>query len=487
MRRIRRKRAAWYSVYKVKGASHPGYGGVTRMRAVSMRAAATGGVVAMVAVGFAAPTTASSAALRRAPCEQVTASPSFAAARTWFCAAASADNAGYDLYRSTDAGHTWAGPFPIERDQSSTDGASVTGVFASPAYDHDHTLYVGAFPGPGYVSTDGGVTFKPLRAPTAVEEGYDALIGYPWVVQGNTTPFLDSLPDGSTRAELLAGGVEGSGGAIFDPALPRRVPPDVPGTGGADYYLMPPDYATTHDAVALTRVGLWSPWEQGLARAYSCVGGLVCETMAYEFAPTVSGADTTNIASAGSTYPSSRESYAVVVNGRTATRRWEGPAAAYRSTDYGHTWDEWPSVTKLLAPFGVDDEVFINASPDAPHRLFLHLTGPEYPRGTPAEQLYRSDNDGETWHRIGYAWAPSDSTTVVLRHVGRKLVLRVVTRHSTLPWNTWSADRGPTIVEPGGRLYLVGERDADYRSAYRREFLGLFCSSDYGVTWHTTC
>ena len=140
----------------------------------------------------------------------------------------------------------------------------------------------------------------------------------------------------------------------------------------------------------------------------------------------------------------------------------------YRSTDYGHTWAHWTSVDRLLPKYGNSyTEVFINASPDAPHRLFLHLLGGSDYRTVPDELLYRSDDNGTTWHRIGYAWGPG-------QHAHSR---------STLPWNTVNYGAQPTLVEPGGKLYLVAEHD----TGKHVDYAGMYCSRDYGAHWTTAC
>jgi len=139
----------------------------------------------------------------------------------------------------------------------------------------------------------------------------------------------------------------------------------------------------------------------------------------------------------------------------------------FRSTDFGRTWSVWTSVTKLL-PTGLwnGQELYVNASPSEPHRLFLHLIGGARPTD-PDEQLFRSDDNGVSWHRIGFAWGPAQK--------GRS--------KSTLPWNATTVAYEQTVVEPGGRLYLVGEHDTGKHTDYS----GLYCSRDYGVHWSTTC
>lgn len=428
-----------------------------RGRRTSPRAALA--AVAALTAGLAAPVGATAQPLRHVPCSALAASPTFAADHVLFCAGATRDASGVDLYRSGDAGHTWTGPFPVERGQPHNDFAD--GIYVSPRYSADHTVYVSTYDSSGYVSTDSGATFA-------------ALGGTDLVSPANATPFIDGTAGAALRPDLIVASALRPAGCcnmIYDPALPPRPTPADPQVVSS-HFIVPPDYPSTHQAVMLSQqlAAGTAPLDAvyGHARAYQCNGNFVCTTSVFDFPP-APGDDDTSIDWAGPTYyPSSPDNYVLVASGRKADSFAHPHLQVYRTTDYGHTWAPWPSVTKLVAPLGLGEEVFINASPDAPHRLFLHLTGPPpNPPGIPDQQLYRSDNNGATWHRIGYAWGPEQVTRV----------------HSTLPWNTVPVAYGATVVEPGGRLYLVAEHDTGKHVDYS----GLYCSRDYGAHWSTSC
>jgi hypothetical protein len=362
-----------------------------------------------------------------------------------------------DLYRSGDAGHSWVGPFPVERGKPQNDFAN--GIYLSPAYGNDHTLYVSTFDSVGYVSTDSGAHFTPLSGTESIS-------------RVNTTPFLNGEPGViSPRADLIVAETQPTCcDMIFDPLLPSR--PTAPDPQVRSWsYIVPATYPSTHEAVMLSQqlaIGP-SPLDSvyGHARAYGCTGDFVCTSLLYDFPPFRSGDTGTGIEWDAPTYaPSSPDNYAVITSGRGVFEA-NPPTRVYRSADYGHTWTVWSSVTKLLSAFGGGEEIFVNASPDAPHRLFLHLTGGANPASIPDEQLYRSDDNGVTWRRIGVAWGPQQKAR----------------SRSNLPWNATPVAYGTTIVEPGGRLYLVGEHD----TGKHVDHVGLYCSRDYGTHWSASC
>lgn len=423
-----------------------------------MRRHAALAAVAALTASLTVPAGASGQPLHHVPCETVAASPAFAVDHVLFCAAATLDASGVDLYRSADAGHSWAGPFPVERGKPHNDFADA--IFISPGYHSDHTLYVHTYDGGGYVSTDSGATYSPINA-TSLISNIDA------------TPFLDGEPGVlAHRPELIVAAAQPNCcDMIYDPTLPARPTPPDPQVRSW-FYIIPPDYAATHQAVMLSQqlARGTAPLDSvyGHARAYGCTVNFVCTTVLHDFAPFRAGDVATGLEwNAPTYYPSSPDNYVVVSSGRGVFDP-NIPVRVYRSSDYGRTWSLWTSATNLLAPLGWGEEIFINASPDAPHRLFLHLTGPPpNPPGIPDEQLYRSDDNGATWHRIGYAWGPEQ---------------RARTR-STLPWNTVRFAYGSTIVEPGGRLYLV----AEHKTGKHVDYSGLYCSHDYGAHWSTSC
>lgn len=429
------------------------------------RTAASLAILAVSATGLAAPASANTA-LRHVPCIDIAASPSFATDHVIFCATATRDQTGVDLYRSTDAGHTWHGPVAVERGQPANDFPF--GLYLSPAYRTDHTLYIGTVEAHGYVSTDGGATFTPLAAALGSGPTSPGLLA-----PGYTTPFLDGSPTaGVTRPELIVSSSQPGGccDTIYDPVLAPR--PSTPSPLIASRaYIVPPDFPSTHQAVVLSgQMGLGPPpveAMEGHARAFGCTGEFACDSLLYDFAP-LRGDNSTGVDWSGPTYPSSPDNYVVILSGVTGDFDHLRPRV-YRSTDYGHTWTLWTSVDRLLPDYWNSySEVYINASPDAPHRLFLHLLGGSDDQPSmPDNLLYRSDDNGATWHRIGYAWGPKQKAR----------------SRSTLPWNTVNYGYEATIVEPGGRLYLVAEHD----TGKHVDYAGLYCSRDYGLHWSTAC
>jgi hypothetical protein len=431
-------------------------------------AALAAGAALLAGLAAAVPAHAAATPRRHVPCTDVAVSPAFASDHTVFCGAPNADASGVDLYRSTDAGHTWKGPYPVER-LAGYHQDDVLGIYVSPAYRTDRTLYVGAASQAAWVSTNGGLTFH--------RPGPSALVGLntPGLYRLETTIFLNGTPGGTTppRAGLLvtqAGPPAGCCDTVVDPFLPPRTYDPGPQVISRKY-IVAPDYPSTHQSVVLGGQMSIGPQPvpsllEGHARAYGCVDQLGCTTLLYDFPP-LPGDNAEGVGWADATYPAGPDNYAVVVSGVWGEPD-SGKPRIFRSADYGHTWTLWTSATKLL-PTRTNSysEFFINASPDTPHRLFLHVIGGSDRPTDPDYQLYRSDNNGASWHRIGYAWGPEQ---------------KALTR-STLPWNYSAEAYRPTVVASGGRLYLIAEHDTGKHTDY----LGLYCSRDYGAHWSTSC
>jgi hypothetical protein len=402
---------------------------------------------ALAAALVAASTSAVSArAASRWVCEAFAAAPSFAHDRTVFCAGGSGEAGGWrgpvSLYRSADGGRTWSAPMRIA-DTGVVDGARA--VYPSPEYPTDRTLFVDLDSG-GYVTTDDGRTFTRVGSDFAFNPD-------------EATVYVEARPDGAMRRPALvsAGGTSPWGAAVYDTAVLPATRPTVSGPLiGPAKYLVPPDFATSRRAVLLGRV---SDKDAG---AFACDADFVCVQQLYDFGHV--GAKGSRITFAAPTFPGSRDVYAQVDDDTDGK-----PIRIFRSRDQGRTWAAWPSVTRLLAGFPFGSEAAIAASPDNPKRLWARVEGLDFTtERTPEQQLFRSDDDGATWTRLGYAWGPAQ---------------RYHPTKSTLPWNRSAAAYNPPTVEPGGRLYVLAQHDTGRKT----DFLGLYCSRDYGRHWSRDC
>jgi hypothetical protein len=396
--------------------------------------------LALLAAGTVGPARAAAPSV---VCETVALSPNFAKDKTMFCAySALAANRLSDpvlLYRSTNAGRTWSSPVTV----SSEPGDFVGNLYVSPTYPVDHTLFVETYSG-GYVSTDSGKTFSRIG---------NGLQFSPFFA----TVFTDEAPAGPVRPQLIT--VD----AVFDPLLtPYRGlsrPLLNPATGAmAMHYLVPPDFASAGNAVLIAEGGMDADDDAQL-RALACNRQFVCTDPIYTFPMPSNGKDP-YLDYTGAIYPGAKDNY-VVTKTDDDFPVWQ----VLRTPDNGQTWQSWTSVEKLLRGAHYYTEAFVFGSPDAPNRLFLRIsTLDEGARdGVPQEQLFRSDDKGATWHRIGFAWGSTQKAR----------------SRSTLPWNSLRLAYQAPIVAPGGRLYLIGGQ----RSGKKDKYLGTFCSPDLGRTW----
>jgi hypothetical protein len=440
------------------------------MRTLNRRRLLASSIVVVTAVTTlgAVPSRAGSRTLRHVPCSAVAVSPSFATDRTVFCAAGAGADRNHvgpvNFYRSSDAGRTWVGPWLIAKD-AKANGALV--ILPSPGYAADHTIFVDTERG-GYASTDAGVTFTLLTAHDSrnVGGGFAYDLG---------TVFLEPAPAGFARQPAIVSALERSGccDKVIYPELtttPRYLQP-VPVNFATRRYLIPPDFGTTHRAVAVQVPGTSVGGIPGLpsdnsSRVVGCDVELVCSQVIFTF-PQRSGTLGNAVNEIGPTYQGSADNYALIsdLGGGPEVEGYR----MYRSHDHGQTWAPWTSVTRLF--HGYDwVQPRLASSPDNPKRLWLRLT--YEPGGGPAlvpaqQQLFRSDDDGRTWTNLGVSWGP-----------GQKPRSR-----STLPWNGSGNSNHPLIAAPGGHLYLIGE----HRTGKRLDYLGLYCSHDFGRRWSTSC
>jgi hypothetical protein len=290
----------------------------------------------------------------------------FARGPTMFCAYTSRSGRTV-LRRSDDHGAHWG----AERVVAPAPAADVTGIVVSPLYHDDTTVFVATTDGV-FRSSDGGNTFD-----VAVESGVNARF---------VTAYVDAGPAGALPHAALAWANPALLGAeVYDSLTGSRSVPGAPTYNR--WFLVPPDFAATRRAVVVASdLGIDAagrPAAQGGLYAYSCID-MACPARGAFLGEGVSN----NFG----TLPG--RSYVHVSD-------LVHPGVVHRTDDGGATWKPWASLTPVLRQI-VDPapHLTITASPDAPSRLFLYVAGGDTvmrDARTPAFQLFRSDDGGETW------------------------------------------------------------------------------------------
>jgi hypothetical protein len=382
------------------------------------------------------------------PCFAAEFSPAFAHDHTAFCLTNS-DATGLRLYRSQDAGRHWDG------------GRLVAGrlvnlpdLVLSPAFPADPTVFVVSGGDGMWVSRDGGRTFA-----TAPRGPYFGAL--------RAAPYVEAVP--TPHAAFAEGSLALVGTGVFDAVLGARTVVGAP--TATTHFIVPPDYATTRQAVAIgndvTPGVSGTPLTGDRMRAFRCEGDFTCATPIFDFGD-VEQVHVQRIA------PGDDVVVTMPLHPAGGVTPLMPVLHAWRSRDYGRTWVRWAGIESLLhrsANPGLQD-IFLTRSADAPHRLFAQtnhygVTG----KTRPANQLWRSDDDGRTWTRVGYSFGPDQP------HAGQ----------GTLPWN----DPGQSIAQtrawisaqPGGLLYALGARVVAGRTTGQH----LWCSRDLGRTWAVAC
>lgn len=369
-------------------------------------------------------------AARTPACQELAFSPAFSRDGTMWCSESVADDGAY-VYRSTDAGRTWGRGVQVRWG----DGRQfMARVVVSPLYATDRRVLVWTVEGL-FESTDGGLTFSsdPVAKPKA-----------------EATPYVDTLATGAPRAAF----VHGVGGdATYDTQLGQRRVVGVPGYNVSRYFVSPA-FAQTREAVALGVPTVTVVDRNNKAvtpettAAFACAGDFVCREKAYDFG--------LMFLHEFGDLGRPRQHFVI---GRDVARHpngvhAQGRARAWRTNDGGRTWAVWASVERVLNTRPAGSEWAVTASPDS-RRVFLSVAsvvkyGPDnrYDNDdTYAMTLWRSDDDGATWHRISAPWT---------RPPG---------------WNPVTI-----TAQAGNRLYATASRPG---------FTGLFCSLDNGRSWRT--
>jgi hypothetical protein len=403
-------------------------------------------VVAAVAVVLAAAATPVLAGpgLGRAAaaCDTFDVSPFFATDHTVVCAARG--KGGVSVEVSQDAGRSWraipvtfAGP---------TTGPDIFKIVVSPGYDTDHTVYLHTSAGL-YASRDLSATFVPVDLTAST----------------NAVPFWTLLPlrDSATGVVSFVLADQQQSARITPPAVHEPVPGAAPDLTHA--FLAPRDTGPTSEPLAL---GLHQI--DGIPRpaVYGCNAAFACTELRHTFGP-----GTALGAWLSPAYPTD-DTVVVEVADKTGF-------TFYRSTDAGRTFAPWRDLMRVVTPLNrallahggsFDQPAALVWDPTNPRRVYLRSTALSGRGGPPYDQLYRSDDAGRTWRRLGYALAVVDAP------------------HGTLPWNaTFTVQRpianaNQLAVAADGRVFALGEALGGGVDVH-----GFYCSTDHGAHWSRVC
>lgn len=417
------------------------------------------GLAIATASACLAPTVTPASAATSAPdCKSLTFSPTFAADRTIMCF-----TVGPTYYMTRNGGQAWEGPRRI-----AATNPPLTVAF-SPWFNRDHTVWV-ASTAAIWVSHDGAKTFAT----------FDTLNGSPegWGLRAFVAP-ADAT--GPARVALLAWdyGVVGTGpngteyievdgqlqkiqmlGAPDSTVLDYLVPPTASPTTLPRAVVLP--FASDSDSTPVTTPISTSLQLRDCTPAYECIS-VHFSTPIGTFAP----------ATFGDLEPPGSYLLAATDTG--------GSYHAYRTNDYGDTWTPWTSLEQLVpkpaAACGDVCEVstlYVSAAPDAPRTMFALIengridenSDPPTLRAerTPDIQLFRSDDAGAHWRRIGAAYLPG----------------QIASPRANLPF-----DYSPREfkAEAGHRLYVVANY-VDRLHPTHTAYFGTWCSTNDGLTWH---
>ena len=410
------------------------------------------GAAAVTAVSVALSVPA--AAAPPVACEAVVASPAFARDRTAACLYRKDSNSPMLLATSTDGARSWrkAAMTGLARPDG-VQGIDLTIRF-SPAYATDRTLL--AVTGNGlFLSTDRGETFSLV----------DGLVG-----GGGFANPLVYLADAPAATAPVTGTVKhlyvlfaaGYRSALVDATTRWHQPvAAVPGGSTVRFALGGPSpvaFGYTDDPLT----------QDQILAAYRCTADFSCADKLFSFPPGV------RFAMNGDEQVQTLRDGSLLVTLTDGTR----DVHIWRSTDGGATFAVWQPVDAVLSPVNRASEgaprVSLMPDPASAKRLFLRVTGgPAHGKwakdAPPAEQVFRSDDAGRTWHRLGYQRA--------VFQPGRR---------GTLPWNEATGD--PTGIVPAGdgRTVLVAAAYVSPGEASENR-TGVYCSRDSGLHWGRTC
>lgn len=415
------------------------------------RAAVLGAAAAVAVAGM--PGTSAAPAFDPV-CTSFALSPTFATDRTAACTYTVRTSSAYRLSfaMTVDGGRSWR---PVAADGLTSRGTSLQSFVPtfSPRFAADRTILVGTDTGL-HVSRDAGQTWTVVD-PT-VRSG-SRTNPAPFVASPSVTvPGLDEHLYAAFAGDVRTARIDVTLG-LHQPAA---------GTPGDTAVFVPYQSGSGPDQWRVVALGTVQqpPVDEATQQytLYRCSLELSCVERLHTFPPS----DTAQIwAAPNGVLLVQLARYAV---DNAVIEMW-------RSTDHGATFTRWESVDAILAPsLAVSPtlpNIAIATHPRFPRLMYLRVAT-SFRIGSrskvPQEQLWRSDDAGLTWRRIGY-----------------QLHMAQPGRRGSLPFA--GPALGPDLVgvylAPDGRLFAVGSavpKDGPSR-------MGLFCSLDGGRRWGTTC
>jgi hypothetical protein len=400
--------------------------------------------LAAAALTLAVPATGAPA--RPVACDTLVVSPTVMRDRTVFCVLTEPGQ--ITVSSSNDLGRTWRTAVPtgfLDGDEQ-----YFNGLVLSPTYSQDRLLFLQTKEAL-YASTDAAATLLPVDPAGGASTLMPSITALRRVLPVSPVP----VPNGV----LLAQAFQAAPPQLLHPPA-RWVAPGGPGLIETFLAAPPGDgpYAGTilavgRDAPTMLTGGIPLRVQDAV---YPCTPSLACPTRKGTFPPDDWVYDirlSPDFARTG------------VVHAQTSL----GPMipTLWISRDGGGSFARLPSAQAIVdaAAHGEWALARVASDPRDPRRLYLRVSGKDS-REAPREQIFRSDDDGRTWRRLGY-WRPSASS------YGRGVPGWPGPSHHGL------RDSEPFEVLPNGSLVLTAlAPDGGQR---------LYCSTDGARTWRVTC
>lgn len=409
-------------------------------RAPRLLAAAALLLAAVVAPG-------AGAAQAVAECDDLVVSPTYRTDGTLFCYR---DFPELLIWSTTDRGKTWqvASPAGLEGNGKNW----IIRLLPSPTYSQDHALFI-VTSRALYVSTDRGATVLPL----------DVAAGTTYSISNYATlrrvaPVQPLVP---WAGVLFAQTYQAGPPTLL---LPPQRTPAAGAPGSLDIVLAPP--AETEGPFADRVLGLgdlvpeFATTKEPRPTFWACNAVLACPTRLSSMTEghlVYWARLSTDFARTG------------VVHVVTITER--GTYQPWISRDGGATVERLPSAERLLvdpgALQGVAPDFRIVSDPRRPNRLYLRMHRWRDTEARAYEEMYRSEDGGRSWKRIGFS------------HVDTSHYASPPGWPGASPFGAISGMGESMEVLPDGRILVVG---ADAQGRYR-----VHCSMDDARTWAPFC
>jgi hypothetical protein len=392
------------------------------------------------------------------PCTQFAASPDFASDGTAFCAGHVRDpstgaTTGIAVFRTTNRGRTWTAATAAGLFRNDPD-ARVDYLGVSRLYKTDKTLFLQVRNTGLFQSTDGGATFT-LVSPLA----WGRLTAYVATVPGGLLPSSPGAHTTFVMASPAGQDGEPNRSALVDPVARSQTP--VVGTPGRDREFAVSDtYESDGAAFAVADFGV------GLdahVEVFRCDATFSCGHSLYSF-PKRSTFDRVWLA------PDFATSKTIYVS-MTAV---SGQRTLWWSRNAGQTWARWTSAERLLAPVvkAHGDPLYgLGREPVGSRTLYLRISyGPTSRSASapPAEQLFRSRDNGAGWTLLAYG-----RTT---RQSGAR---------GTIPPDNPLADGSDGGLPPG--VVTVASASTVFALGKTGAYPSFYCSWDAGRHWARAC